>query len=66
MSWVHARTLRRAADIVGGERQLALRLKVNPSHLSIWLRGLCEPPADVFLGAVDLVTENDDPGDPPT
>jgi hypothetical protein len=50
---------------VGGEQQLALRLKVKPSHLSIWLRGLFEPPADVFLRAVDLVTENDDPGDPP-
>jgi hypothetical protein len=65
MAWVHARTLRRAVDIVGGEHQLALRLKVKPNHLSLWLRGLCEPPVDVFLRAVDLVTENDDPGDPP-
>lgn len=59
MTWVYARTLRRAVDIVGGEQHLALRLKVKPSHLSLWLRGLCQPPTDVFLRAVDLVTEND-------
>jgi hypothetical protein len=59
VNWVHARTLRRAADIVGGELQLGLRLKVKPSHLSLWLRGFCRPPVDVFLRAVDLVTENE-------
>jgi DNA-binding transcriptional regulator YdaS (Cro superfamily) len=52
-------TLRRAADLVGGEQQLALRLKVKRSHLSLWVRGLCRPPADVFLLAVDLVTESE-------
>jgi hypothetical protein len=56
---VHVRTLCRAVKIAGGEQQLALRLNVVPSHLSLWLAGLAEPPGDIFLRAVDLVTEND-------
>jgi hypothetical protein len=56
---VHVRTLRRAVQIAGGEQQLAFRLKVVPSHLSLWLAGLAEPPGHIFLRAVDLVTEND-------
>lgn len=59
MAEVHVRTLRRAAEIVGGEQPLALRLKVTPSHLSLWLGGLAEPPGDIFLRAVDLVLEED-------
>jgi DNA-binding transcriptional regulator YdaS (Cro superfamily) len=35
---VHAQTLRRAAEIVGGEQELALRLKVTPRHLHLWLK----------------------------
>ena len=59
MPGVYARTLVRAAEIVGGELELALRLKVTPSHLHLWLRGLSDPPRDVFLRAVDLVVEHD-------
>jgi len=56
---VHARTLKRAAEITGGEEELARRLKVTPSHLELWIRGLESPPGDVFLKAVDIVTEHD-------
>lgn len=59
MALIHARTLQRAAEIAGGEQQLAFRLKVTPSHLSLWLGGLADPPGDVFLRAVDLVIEKD-------
>jgi len=56
---VYTRTLLRAAEILGGEVELALRLKVTPSHLHLWMRGLSVPPRDVFLRAVDLVVEHD-------
>lgn len=59
MPSVYARTLVRAAEIIGGELELALRLQVTPSHLHLWIRGLSEPPRDVFLRAVDLVIDHD-------
>ena len=59
MPTVHAKTLQRAAEIVGGEQQLALRLKVTPSHLALWIQGIELPPGDIFLQAVDLVVDND-------
>ncbi len=59
MSTVHAKTLQRAAEILGGEQQLALKLKVTPSHLALWIQGIEQPPGDIFLKAVDLVVDND-------
>lgn len=59
MPSVHAKTLQRAAEIVGGEQQLALRLKVTPSHLALWIQGIERPPGDIFLKAVDLVVDYD-------
>ena len=56
---VYLRTLRRAADIVGGEQSLALHLKVTPSHLALWLKGLEEPTTEAFLRAVDLVSAHE-------
>jgi hypothetical protein len=55
---VHVRTLRRAAALVGGEQELALRLKVTPSHLVLWMAGAEVPPMDVFLHAVDIVMDH--------
>jgi hypothetical protein len=54
---VYVRTLERAVVIEGGEQALALRLKVTPSHLALWLQGIERPPVEVFLRAVDLVSE---------
>lgn len=59
MTSLYVKTLRRAVGIAGDEQKLSLRLNVKRSHLSIWLRGLCDPPVHVFLRAVDLVTESD-------
>ncbi len=56
---VRARTLKRAAEIMGGEELLALHLKVTPSHLALWIRGIESPPDHIFLRAVDLVTDHD-------
>ena len=58
MSDVYVRTLERAAQIVGSEDALALRLKVTPSHLSLWLHGAERPPVEIFLRAVDLVSDD--------
>jgi transcriptional regulator with XRE-family HTH domain len=59
MLGVRVKTLRRAAEIVGGEEALALLLGVTPSHLALWLRGAMEPPDRFFLRAVDIVLEID-------
>ena len=56
---VYIRTLARAAEIVGGPTELAFRLKVTPSHLSLWMGGLEPCPTSVFLQAVDLVLERE-------
>lgn len=56
---VRARTLKRAAVIMGGEEQLALHLKVTPSHLALWIQGTESPPDHIFLRAVDLVVNHD-------
>lgn len=59
MQEVRTRTLQRAAEIMGGEQQLALHLRVTPSHLALWLEGKESPPDHIFLKAVDLVTDHD-------
>lgn len=56
---LYARTLKRAAQVVGGTEQLAISLKVTPSHLALWLGGAEPTPPDIFLKAVDLITEHD-------
>jgi transcriptional regulator with XRE-family HTH domain len=56
---VYIRTLKRAAEITGGHEALARQLKVTPSHLELWIRGLASPPGDVFLKAADIVTEHE-------
>jgi DNA-binding transcriptional regulator YdaS (Cro superfamily) len=57
MQDVYARTLTRAAEIVGGQRKLAFRLKVAPSRLTLWIAGLEQAPAHIFLQAVDVVLD---------
>lgn len=59
MADVYVRTLIRAAEITGGAQELAFKLKVTPSHLSLWMSGLEPCPGYVFLKAVDLVLERD-------
>jgi DNA-binding transcriptional regulator YdaS (Cro superfamily) len=59
LSTVYIRTLKRAAELAGGEEALARRLKVTPSHLELWIRGAVSPPGDVFLMAADIVSEHE-------
>jgi hypothetical protein len=58
---VYVRTLERAVEIEGGEQALALRLKVTPSHLALWIQGIERPPVEVFLRVVDLLTDQQFP-----
>lgn len=61
---VYNRILRKAADIVGGERALARYLKVPQAEIYAWMRpGASPPPAAVFLNAVDLVLNDLDISD---
>lgn len=59
MPTVYARTLRRAAEIVGGEAELASRLSLERALVAHWVRGEGVPPTKVFLQAVDIVTAHD-------
>jgi hypothetical protein len=54
---LYVRTLRRAAELVGDPDRLALALRVTPSHLALWLHGTEQPPLEIFLRAVDVVSE---------
>lgn len=62
---LYARTLKRAAQVVGSTEQLASSLKVTPSHLTLWMKGAAEVPPDVFLKAVDVITRHDGSSNPP-
>jgi len=53
---VYARALRRAADILGGKDVLRAALHVPMHSLEQWLDGHSEPPTDVFLKAVDILS----------
>jgi hypothetical protein len=52
---VYTRVLHRACQMVGGVEPLAARLRVPVPTLYRWLDGEAEPPAPVFLKAVDIV-----------
>jgi DNA-binding transcriptional regulator YdaS (Cro superfamily) len=56
---LYIRTLKRAAELVGGEEPLARLLMVSPNHLALWIRGAASPPGDVFLRAAEIVTQHD-------
>lgn len=55
---VRARTLCRAAEIVGGRTALGKYLKVSAICLAAWMGGFDTPPVDVFLKAVDIVVDD--------
>ena len=51
------RTLRRAAEVVGGPEALAEALGVSPETVSAWLLGRDALPSDSYLRALDLVSQ---------
>lgn len=56
MSAIQTRVIRRAAELMGGEEELAQLLNVVPSHLALWISGEALPPDDVFLKVADIIT----------
>jgi hypothetical protein len=59
----YVRTLQQAAEVVGGEANLATALDVPPEALRRWLSGEEPPPIQFHLAALDLVTRRS--GRPP-
>jgi len=62
---VQARALRRAADILGGKDRLRAALHVPMARLEEWLDGVAEPPMDIFLKTVDIISAPAAPTTPP-
>jgi hypothetical protein len=52
---VHTRVLHRACQVLGGIDALAKHLGVSRMTAHRWLDGEEEPPASIFLKAVDLI-----------
>jgi hypothetical protein len=57
---LESRVLRRACDLLGGEKAVTKYLQVPSAELQAWLRGVEVPPRHVFLRAVDLLLERSD------
>jgi hypothetical protein len=57
MGSIQAQTLQRAASMLGGKEKLRELLRVPMRELESWLAGSERPPLDVFLKAVDVVSE---------
>jgi hypothetical protein len=55
MPTLHARTLRRALEIVGGVDVLAARLGARGEDIEHWLEDKVPAPQEVFLRCVDIV-----------
>jgi hypothetical protein len=56
MDTAQTRTLRRALDACGGNREtLARTLAVSAPDLALWLEGKQIPPTRVYLAALDVV-----------
>ena len=52
-----ARTLRRAVEVVGTAESLAATLGASPESVSAWLLGEQPVPNDVYMRALDLVSQ---------
>ena len=53
----YARTLRRAAELAGGEAALADALNTSPELVTKWLSGELPPPRRIYFAALDIVTK---------
>jgi hypothetical protein len=53
---VHARAIKRAAEICG-EHELASRLGVTHQQVLLWMQGATIPPDAVFLKIVDILSD---------
>jgi hypothetical protein len=61
---LRVRTLRLAADKIGGPRKLRAFLGAKSADVAAWLSGMKEPPAPIFLRALSLLLDHLDAVDP--
>ena len=61
----HTRTLRRAAEVAGSPEDLADLLGVQSTRLSSWMSGDEALPDDVYLRALDVVSQGPHHKPPP-
>ena len=54
-SRIHTRTLEKAAQILGGQAELAAYLHVTRGDLAAWMDGRKVLPTSVFITAVDVI-----------
>jgi DNA-binding transcriptional regulator YiaG len=57
-SRIHTRTLEKAAQILGGQAELARHLHVGSEELAAWMEGRSELPTPLFIAAVDVIAAN--------
>jgi hypothetical protein len=69
---VYSRTLKKAAELIGGQAKLCRHLRVPAAELQKWIDDKAFPPIGIFLRAVDLIIdetppplESAGPGEPP-
>ncbi|HEU4924079.1 MAG TPA: hypothetical protein VFT23_13505 [Burkholderiales bacterium] len=53
---IHCEILRRAAEVAGGEDQLAQRLHVRSEDMREWVQGKAAAPAGVYILALDILS----------
>lgn len=56
---VHARALKRAAEILGGVDALCAHLRVSAFQLERWMHGEARLPDAIFLQVVDVLSRED-------
>lgn len=57
---LYARTLRRAAEVLGSVRELAARLGLPEEDVYMMIQRMREVPLEVFLRATDIIDESAD------
>jgi hypothetical protein len=70
---VQSRAVRKAAELLGGQKILAERLGAKVEDVEKWAAGTRRTPRDVFLRVVDLIldelasaSDSSDPAEPPS
>ena len=53
---IHCEILRRAAEVAGGEDQLAQRLNVRREDMREWVQGKAAAPAGVYILALNILS----------
>ncbi len=50
--------LQRAAEMVGGQAELAQRLNVPQRQVDYWIREMATPPDAVYFDVLDIIIQN--------